>query len=251
MRSDRLHSVEKYILEHQKVSIDQLCEAFNVSTNTIRRDLSDLEKRGYVSKVYGGVVAVRPDDYVPEPMRTSRNKDAKEKIGELAAELVENGDVIFIDSGTTAINIIPKLTNKKNITIISHSMTVLALVTKYLEFDVMGIGGQYNPDTSSFFGPETMEALEGFHITKAFIGCSGVTAESGLSNMTYYEPILKNKVIERSRKVILVTDVSKMGYNATRRVCPLNAVHVLISEKKPPQDIVDYCNRYGVEMIYI
>ncbi len=250
LRSDRLDSIEKYILEHQTVTIEQLCKVFHVSINTIRRDLTELEKRGYVSKVYGGVAALRPADYIPEPMRTSRNKEAKELIGKLAAKLVENGDTVFIDSGTTAINIVPNLTDKKNITIISHSMTVLALVTKYIEFNVMGVGGQYNPDTSSFFGPETIDALEGFNITKAFIGCSGLTAQSGLTNMTYYEPILKNKVIERSEKMILVTDVSKMGYNATRRVCPLNAMQVIVSDKKPPKDIEDYCNQYGIEMIY-
>ena len=250
MRSERLNAVEKYILEHQKVSIDQLCKTFKVSINTIRRDLTELEKHGYVSKVYGGAAAVNQDDFVPVPVRSTRNKEAKEQIGNMAAKLVEDGDTIFIDSGSTVINVIPNLTNKKRITIITHSIMVLNLAIKYVEFKVMGVGGQYNPDTRSFFGPETIDALDGFHITKAFLGCSGLTAESGITNMTYYEPILKNKVIERSDKVILATDVSKMGYNATRRVCPLNKIDVLVSEKKPLQDIVDYCNRYGIDLIY-
>jgi len=250
LRSDRLEALKKYILENETVSIHNLCDKFKISRNTLRRDLTELEECGCLTKIYGGVSAIHQADFIPVTERSMCNKAAKELIGKLAAQLVEDGDTIFIDSGTTALNIIPNLFDKKNITIITLSMAVLSMVTKYREFQIMAVGGQYNPDTSSFFGPETIVALEGLHIVKAFIGCSGVTVESGITNMTYYEPILKNKVIERSRKVILVSDTSKMGYNATRSVCPLNKVHMLVSEKQPPMDIINYCNQFGIKIVY-
>lgn len=250
MGDTRLIKMENMILEKQKVSIEELCSAFHLSKNTVRRDLQKLEERGFVTKVYGGAAAVQSSSSDPISTRDKKNKEAKQKIGALASTLVNDNDVIYIDSGTTAVCIIPFLTQKKNITVVTHAMTVLERVTKFPELTVMAVGGQYNPLTNAFFGPETLNSIDELHMSKAFLGCSGLTIEGGLSNETYYEPILKNRVIEHSDQLIIVTDTSKIGHNALRTVCPLTMINTLVTEKKPEGDIVAFCTDNGIRMLY-
>ena len=100
MKVSRLNSIEQYVISRETVSIDELCEVFGVSKNTIRRDLNELEQRGHITKVYGGVTATVPSGAVPTPIRSGLNQIDKSLIGRLAAEEVADGDTIFIDSGT-------------------------------------------------------------------------------------------------------------------------------------------------------
>ena len=117
MKVSRLNSIEQYVISRETVSIDELCEVFGVSKNTIRRDLNELEMRGHITKVYGGVTATVPSGAVPTPIRSSLNTVDKSLIGRLAAEEVEDGDTIFIDSGTTTLCLLRFLVAKKRITI--------------------------------------------------------------------------------------------------------------------------------------
>lgn len=250
MGNQRLIKMENFILEKQKATMDELCDTFHLSKNTVRRDLQKLEDRGFITKVYGGAAAVQASVSDPISTRDKKNKEAKQKIGELASTLVNDNDVIYIDSGTTAVCMIPFLTQKNNVTIVTHAMTVLERVIKFPELTVMAVGGQYNPLTNAFFGPETLNSIDALHMTKAFLGCSGLTIEGGLSNETYYEPILKNRVIEHSDKLIIVTDTSKIGHNALRTVCPLTLIDTLVTEKKPGIDIVSFCNDNGIRLLY-
>ena len=104
MKISRLNSIEQYVIAKETVSIDELCEAFGVSKNTIRRDLNDLEARGHIAKVYGGVTAISSSGAIlPPPVRSSMNSADKNLIGRLAAGEVNDGDTIFIDSGTTTL----------------------------------------------------------------------------------------------------------------------------------------------------
>ncbi len=250
MRSYRLNELEAYILAKRTVSIDEVCSTFNVSKNTVRRDLAELEKRGNVSRVYGGVTVTNAGALAPFEEREAQNKTGKEEIGELAAGFVENGDTIFVDSGTTTVELIPNLVKLKDVTVITHSMLVLSLATKYPNLTVVAIGGQYNPSTASFFASETMTEIERFFIRKAFISSTGLTIEAGLTNHTYQEMMVKNKIMERSNKLLLMVDSSKIGKNASRSVCPMSVLDVFITDRCPPKNVLDHCREHGIEVIY-
>ena len=106
MKISRLNSIEQYVIAKETASIDELCEVFGVSKNTIRRDLNDLEARGHISKVYGGVTATQNAGAVPMPVRSGLNLADKAAIGQLAAAEVEDGDTVFIDSGSTTLQLL-------------------------------------------------------------------------------------------------------------------------------------------------
>ena len=130
MKISRLNSIEQYVIAKETASIDELCEVFGVSKNTIRRDLNDLEARGHISKVYGGVTATPNTGAVPMPVRSELNSSDKALIGQLAAEEVTDGDTVFIDSGSTTLQLLRYLGGHKNLTIITHSLGALSEAAK-------------------------------------------------------------------------------------------------------------------------
>ena len=159
MKVSRLNSIEQYVISRETVSIDELCEVFGVSKNTIRRDLNELEQRGHITKVYGGVTATVPSGAVPTPIRSGLNQIDKSLIGRLAAEEVADGDTVFIDSGTTTLCLLRFLVAKKRITIITHSLGALSEASKYDNLNIISLGGIYSPTTDSFVGLSAIEAL--------------------------------------------------------------------------------------------
>ena len=131
MRVKRIEAIQEYIIKNKSVSMEQLCEEFRVSMNTIRRDIDTLCTRGSVIKVYGGVVAntnapaTHAETLRPFTERSSSNNNEKLMISQKAASYVQEGDIIFLDSGTTTLNMIPYLANIPNLTVITYSIPAL------------------------------------------------------------------------------------------------------------------------------
>ncbi len=249
MKLSRLNAIEQYILSKGAVTVEELCETFEVSKNTIRRDLNELEARGYVSKVYGGVTAHNPQGIIPVPERIVENSGAKQLIGQLASRFVADGDSIFIDSGTTAHHIIPNIQNKKNITVIANCLTVLKLATKQTSFSVISLGGFYSAPTDSFVGISAYESLEGLRINKAFMACTGISVNAGFTNNSYLDAEIKRGIVSRSNFVYVLADSSKFGREATLSFCPLERISAIVTETMPNNDVFRYCMTNNIEIV--
>lgn len=113
LKEDRIKGIENYVIKHENVSINTLCSLFDVSKNTIRRDISELERKGVIKKIYGGITLKNKTSTVPFQQREIKHKETKKIIAKAASNLVENGDIIYIDSGTTTMHMIPFLSDKK------------------------------------------------------------------------------------------------------------------------------------------
>ena len=133
MKIDRRRKIHEALKEAHNISINDLCDMFGVSKNTIRRDIADLQEKGIIEKVYGGIVLADPPVNAPEPFafRAGRNAEAKKLIGRLAADLVNDGDVIYIDSGTTTMHMVPYLLDKQRLTIVTASVHVINMAVTY------------------------------------------------------------------------------------------------------------------------
>ncbi len=153
MRISRIEQLEQYILEHKSASIDTLCELFQISKNTLRRDLEVLVGRGTVEKVYGGVIASENIPPIPDLVtfqdRASRNFLSKQRIASLAASFVRDRDIIFIDSGTTTMNIVDFLTHLNTVTVITNSIQVINKSMNYPNIDLIVLPGTLKRDTAS------------------------------------------------------------------------------------------------------
>ena len=250
MRLDRLNDMEQYILKEGTVSLENLSNHYQVSVNTIRRDLNEVIARGRIRKVYGGVSAVSEEGLIPMTIRANRNKDAKQEIGQMAAELVNDGDTIFLDSGSTVQCIIPHISHKHNITIVTHSLSVMYEASKYPTLQIIALGGLYNHSTSSYVGFSTQEALSNISTNAVFMAATGVSLERGLTNTTYLEAEIKRKVVKKKKKVILMADQSKFDYSSTITFFNFEDLYAVVTDSKPSSKYLDAIQKNGIQLIY-
>lgn len=250
MKISRLNSIEQYVLSKETVSIDELCEVFGVSKNTIRRDLNELEARGHIAKVYGGVTAVPTREIVPMPVRSGLNPANKSLIGRLAASEVADGDTIFIDSGSTAVCMLKYLANRKKITIITHSLTAMVEAAKYENLSIISLGGIYNAPTGSFVGISTLESISEMKISKAFMASTGVSIDTGMTNTTYLEAEIKRGIVTRSNQIYLLADSSKIDHDAVITFCHLKDLTAFVTDARPPQRYMDFFSAHRIKVLY-
>ena len=250
MKISRLNSIEQYVISKETVSIDELCEVFGVSKNTIRRDLNDLEARGHIAKVYGGVTTVGSPGAVPMPVRSGLNSADKNQIGILAASEVQDGDTIFIDSGSTTVCLLRYLASRKRVTVITHSLNAMSEASKFENLSLISLGGIYNAATDSFTGLSTFEALSGMTINKAFMAATGVSLESGMTNTTFLEAEIKRGVVQRASSVYLMADSSKLDKSAVISFCQLADLTAFITDRCPPEKYLRFFREHDSRVLY-
>ncbi len=248
MKVSRLNAIEQYVISHETVSIDELCEVFEVSKNTIRRDLNELEMRGHITKVYGGVTAITPSGAVPAPIRSSLNPSDKSLIGRMAAEEISDGDTIFIDSGTTTLCLLRYLIARNRITVITHSLGAQSEAAKFDNLNIISLGGIYNRTTDSFVGLSTIEALASMRINKAFMGATGVSLTAGMTNTTFLEAEIKRAVVYRADHVYAMADSSKLDREAIVTFCQLKDLTGFITDREPPKEYVSLFQQDNVKL---
>lgn len=250
MKISRLNSIEQYVIARETATIDELCEAFSVSKNTIRRDLNALEARGHIAKVYGGVTAITSPGAVPTPVRSSLHSADKSLIGRLAADEVEDGDTIFIDSGTTTLCMLKFLATKKRITVVTHSLGALAEASKYENLNVISLGGIYSRPTDSFVGLSAFEALSTMKINKAFMAATGISVENGMMNTTFLEAEIKRGIVQRAAHIFLLADGSKLNRDAVITFCRLEDLAGFVTDRRPPEEYVRFCEGHNIRLRY-
>lgn len=250
VKISRLNSIEQYVIARETATIDELCEAFGVSKNTIRRDLNALEARGHIAKVYGGVTAISSPGAVPSPVRSGLHTADKSLIGRLAAEEVEDGDTIFIDSGTTTVCMLKFLAAKRRITVVTHSLAALAEASKYENLNLISLGGIYSRPTDSFVGLSAFEALTTMKINKAFMAATGVSIENGMMNTTFLEAEIKRGIVQRASHIFLLADNSKLGHDAVISFCRLEDLSGFITDRRPGEEYLTFCQEHRIRVRY-
>lgn len=249
MRLDRLNAMEQYVLEKGTASLEDLAQKFEVSTNTVRRDLIDLLKRGKMTKVYGGVSAINGQAPVPISVRTMKNNQSKQIIGQMASTLVTDNMSIFLDSGSTTACILPYLAAKSNVTVITHSLTALYEAAKYPDLRVIALGGLYNAATSSYVGVSTLEALSRMTIDLVFIAATGVSIESGLTNTTFFEVEIKRSVTSLNKRVVLMADHTKFDHNALLSFCKFSDLAAVVTDVAPSERYLENIAQNNIQLL--
>ena len=259
MRVKRIEAVEAYISQVGSVSIQDLCDEFHVSINTIRRDIDTLVRSGRVKKVYGGVVALgQTEENNAKPqsrelmdfeVRNKEYRDEKKDIARKAAEFVNHGDTIFLDSGSTTLQMIEYLAEKKNITVVTYSIPALAELAKYPQIRTVGLPGVVLGRTASLVGSATCQALEQFNCSKAFMGCTGLSLTRQLTNATFEEFGVKQTALKQSRIHYLLADHEKFGHAALMTYGEIADMDYLITNEEPEPEYLEYLKDHQVELV--
>lgn len=239
---ERKNEILKELNKTGKVKVIELVNQFKVSEETIRRDLMLLEEKGLLKRVYGGAIkTVFEFEEPPFTQRTTVNHEAKVQIGKKAIQLISNGDVIAIDVGTTMLEFSKCIENKKDITILTNSLPVSAVLTESLNQNkftgqILLLGGLIDPKHQSISGNLTEQMLNQFNINKAFISAGGVSIQGGVTNYHLHETFVSRKMVEVSKQVIMLTDYSKIGVDTFCKVCPLEKVDAIVCEQAFPAE---------------
>ena len=206
MKANRLDLIEAYTVERGSATLLELAEAFDVSLNTIRRDIAELLKRGKIRKVYGGVTA-NDSAVTPISIRETTNSAEKERIGELAVQLVSSGDTILLGLRLHhALYPLRHLDGKSNITVLSHNLKVIELAARCENLHLIAIGGEYNYRTNDFSGiASSSETLSRYHISKAFLAATSVSLRFGLANTSFLQAEMKRRIAAASDDSVILT----------------------------------------------
>lgn len=254
MRTQRIEEMESYIFDCKTVTLDHLCEEFNVSKNTIRRDIDRLVDKGCIKKIYGGVTinnAASPSqELISFDERNVSNLEIKDQIAKRAAELVNDGDVIFIDSGTTTNHLLNYITNRNNLTIITHSLEVILNTIAYDNINVISLSGTLNRKTLSFTGASTTDIINNYNITKAFLSTTGLSIENGATNSSPGESSIKRAAVSRSQQLYLLADHTKFNVVSLMTYCPLEKFNGLVTDQRPPEPLNEFLHTNNVTLYY-
>jgi len=249
--SQRRLQISELVREHGSVQVTSLAKRFGVSMQTVRKDLRFLSDRGVMARAYGGaidskVVGGAAAEAPYEAKRTSHLEE-KRRIGERAAALVKPGDTIVIDSGTTAIQLAEALPNVE-VTVVTNDFGVLSSLAPKSNINIVMLGGELRRKSMSFYGGLTVEALNGLHVDKLFLGVDGFDLERGIT--THFEPeaMLNRKMVENAGTVIAITDSSKFGKVCLHRIIAVAELDTLITDKDAPAEIVQAIQQLGVDV---
>ena len=253
MRTKRIDEIEQYVTKEKSVSLDTLCEVFQVSKNTIRRDIDTLAKAGKIKKVYGGVTlndTLPSKKLLPFAERHEKFVEEKKAICRLAADHIEDGDIIYIDTGTTCHNIVDYISDKR-CTIITNSLQVSLKALPYENLTVISLPGYLKRETLSFVDVKISEYLQTFNIGKAFMACTGLSIENGLTNASEEEYRVKEAVVSNSMQRYVLADHSKFGIFSLMTYCPLEKINYILTDQLPQEEYTDFCrsNSITVEII--
>jgi DeoR/GlpR family transcriptional regulator of sugar metabolism len=245
---------KKMILEmldkEEMLHVPVLAEVLNVSSETIRRDLERLDKEGMLKKVYGGAVKSRADSREPPfDQKAKINTKEKEAICRTAASLVEDGDSILIGNGTTPLELIRFLTDKINITIITHSVPVLLLAMELFKGRVIFIGGELNFSQQSTEGSLAEGTMRQLKASKAFISAGGISVSNGITDYDLNQAGMSRQLVERAKETIVLADHTKMGQTTFAQICPLKDISLVVSDWLCPEEWQQTLAQQGIELL--
>lgn len=239
-----------YIQQSGRVSVNRIAERFAVSLATARRDLNDLAEQGYVQRVHGGAVAIKAEGSEPPVrQREIQQLDEKRRIALAAADLIQDGETVFISSGTTALEVARCLTRRSNLTILTNSIPALNLLGSLPGLNVVVLGGIVRQSEQSLIGHITEQALAELRADKVIFGIRAIHPEHGLTNDYLPETMTDRSILRIGRKVIVVADHSKLGRVTTAFVAPLSKMDILVTDRLAAPEVVEKIRASGVQVI--
>lgn len=248
----RIKEIEKILKEKGNVVISVLSKQFNVSEETIRRDLDKLAKNNVLRRVRGGAyLESELDKQVPLEIREQIYLTEKQEIADKAMEFIENGDTLMIDSSTTALCIGQNIKrHQKKVTIITNSIKVAIEFQDSKYVKIICIGGNLRKTTKSFIGISALRQLENLYGNKAFISCTGINKKFGLTDDSESEMEIRKQMVLNSEKIFLVADKTKFDILESQKICDLEKVNYIITEENLGKEWEEILKENQVELIY-
>jgi DeoR/GlpR family transcriptional regulator of sugar metabolism len=255
-RKKRLDEIIRFLTMHPFAEVEQLSEKFQVSPITIRRDLKALEQESQLQRVSGGALRLVPvQAYTSEEGATQAvpNLDEKQRIAEQAITLIQEGDTIFMDGGTTTCEIARRIVRDfKQLTVVTNSIEIAYLLFGKKQLSVYVCGGSMNGSSSSedalILGPIAEQMFSNFRANICFLGTLGIHPVKGVTCPNLSQSRIKNLMVNNSSRAVLVFDSSKLGKICPAFVCPVSHYQKIITDTNAPAESISEIKAAGVHV---
>ena len=250
LKPKRLEAIIDEARAHRQVTVAALSDRFGVSEITIRRDLHELVNTGQLRRTYGG--AVMPISAAPElPMlqRTDQMRTYKKAIGYTAAQLVHDGESIFVGTGTTTSCILPHITDRKDLTVITNALNVALSLATSPGITVVVTGGLLRSTELSLVGHLTARSLCELRVDKVLVGMRTISLEAGLTNDSLMEVETDRTIIDMSPELIVLADHTKFGKVASAFIAPIESIATLVTDWETDPRTIEALHRLGIRTV--
>ncbi|MDF9840569.1 MULTISPECIES: DeoR/GlpR family DNA-binding transcription regulator [unclassified Paenibacillus] len=222
---ERKRSIVQFVEQRTRASVQELSLQLGVSESTIRRDLKELEEARLLKRTHGGAVSLQSVNFEAAfPDKADRLLDEKQRIAAKAVQMIQEGDAILLDGGTTTLQIAKALKTFSNLKVITNSIMALNELRDCRNIEVSITGGMLRPDTMAFVGPMTERSLEMVRVDKTFLGTNGLDLQEGITTPNMLEAATKRKMIAVAKQSILLADHSKIGQVSFCKVADLHEI---------------------------
>lgn len=254
LKDQRLKFLLEQLHREHSISIASLNQTLNVSYMTLWRDLEELEQQGLLKRVRGGAVPAPVESPLELPAfpnfdpQTDTRHYQKARIGRYAAEhLIQDGDSLTIEAGTTASAIVPALQHK-NLTILTNGLVTSLLAARFLPDNSVLCSGGVLLDNGAFIGPMAEAFFSNFRVKKVFFGACGVTPQDGFTDPSPLYSHLKKVMYANAEQCILLLDSSKLGVRSLVHVMPLLAAKILVTDSEADPAVVAELRAFGLDV---
>ena len=252
---ERQRRIQQMLEREGVVRTAELKQILQVSAVTIRADLRELESAGICQMIWGGAVYIKPlvnKDTTTLAERSILNPEAKRRIGMRAAQLLEVGQTVILDAGTTTIELIRSLSHELDyLRVVTPALNVAAAATQFPQVELVVTGGILRNLTHALIGPQVIESLNRFNADWAFIASGGYSPEHGVTTGNILEVEVKQTIIKRAARVVLLADSTKCGTVLSLNVAPMSDIDMLISDTDLSDEYVEAFTQQGVEVIRV
>ncbi|OAS18463.1 DeoR/GlpR family DNA-binding transcription regulator [Paenibacillus oryzisoli] len=247
-QEERLLSILEYLKSNKRISVDLICELYEVSRDTARRDMVKLEEQGSIVRTRGGaILPTLSKDVGNYDQRLQEESSSKLTIGKRAATLVQDGDYLMMDASTTVLHAATALTSKNNI-VITSSIETAAILTRKDGITIHMLGGVLDNKHHSVYGAKAIEMLNEYHVDKLFIGTCGIS-ENGLSAPNEEDCYLVRAMMEHADQVIVLADHSKFGKRLFHHVVGFENIDILVTDQALSEEMKERLLTNEVEIV--
>lgn len=251
LAAERRNIILSRIQDEKRVIVTELSKEFDVSEETIRRDLERLSDEGHVTKTYGGAVLNEKSSIdLPFNVRQKSNPSGKKIIADLVADQIQEGEHIFLDASTTAVFIARSIKKKKKLTVITNSIENMLELSDVENWDIISTGGLLRAGTMSLLGKRTLDSIASYNVDKLFLSCKGFSLDKGATDGNDDTAIVKTAMIDAAEKVYLAVDSTKFDKVAFSQICALSGIDYVVTDVKPDERWIRAFKENGVECIY-
>ena len=248
MTSLRQTEILSLLRSQGRATVELLAEHFGVTVQTVRRDLSDLEQEGRISRVHGGAVIRGGVTNIEYEERRGLNAQAKERIAALVAAHVPDNVSLFMNIGTTTEAVARALLDHRDITVVTNNMNVANILGGNPSCEIIVSGGSLRRSDGGLVGDLATQMIEQFKVDIAIIGTSALDEDGDLLDFDLREVRVSKAIIRHARKVFLATDISKFRRSAPVRIASLSELDAIFIDMPLPEELTRKCGEWGVEV---